>query len=83
MDYMRNYKKWIDCEVINEDSSNELLAIQDNDVEIKERFYTNLEFVIGGFRGIIGEGSNRINIYTVRKATQGLSNFINLSIWLW
>jgi len=79
MNYMNNYKKWIDSEIINEESRKELLAIQHDDAEIQERFYKNLEFGTGGLRGIIGAGTNRINVYTVRKATQGLANFINLS----
>lgn len=79
MDYMENFKKWIDSKVINEDISKELKAIQNNDVEIIERFHKNLEFGTGGLRGIIGAGTNRINTYTVRKATQGLANYINLS----
>ncbi|MDW7674232.1 MAG: hypothetical protein SCK28_06835 [Bacillota bacterium] len=79
MNYMDNFKKWIDIEIINEEVRKELLAIQNNDAEIKERFYKNLEFGTGGLRGIIGAGTNRINIYTVRKATQGLANFINQS----
>jgi phosphoglucomutase len=79
MNYINNYKKWIDSEIINEESRKELLAIQHDDAEIQERFYKNLEFGTGGLRGIIGAGTNRINIYTVRKATQGLVNFINLS----
>lgn len=79
MNYINNYKKWIDSEIINEDSRKELLAIQHDDAEIQERFYKNLEFGTGGLRGIIGVGTNRINIYTVRKVTQGLANFINLS----
>jgi len=77
MNYMENFKKWIDSEVVNEDSRNELLAIQNNVTKIEERFYKNLEFGTGGLRGIIGSGTNRINIYTVRKTTQGLANFIN------
>ena len=79
MNYMNNYKKWIDSEIINEESRKELLAIQHDDAKIQERFYKNLEFGTGGLRGIIGVGTNRINVYTVRKATQGLANFINLS----
>lgn len=79
MNYLNNYKKWIDSEIINEESRKELLAIQHDDAEIQERFYKNLEFGTGGLRGIIGVGTNRINIYTVRRATQGLANFINLS----
>lgn len=79
MNYMNNYKKWIDSEIINEESRKELLTIHNDDAEIQERFYKNLEFGTGGLRGIIGAGTNRINIYTVRKATQGLANFISLS----
>ena len=79
MNYINNYKKWVESETLNEESRKELLTIQDNDTEIRERFYKNLEFGTGGLRGIIGAGTNRINIYTVRKATQGLANFINLS----
>lgn len=79
MNYINTYKKWVESETLNEESRKELLTIQDNDTEIRERFYKNLEFGTGGLRGIIGAGTNRINIYTVRKATQGLANFINLS----
>jgi len=79
MNYLENFKIWIGSEVINEDTRMELLAIQDDDAEIQERFYKSLEFGTGGLRGIIGAGTNRINIYTVRKATQGLANFIYLS----
>ena len=79
MNYMENYNKWIESEIIDEDSRNELLAIKNNDSEIEVRFYKNLEFGTGGLRGIIGIGTNRINFYTVRKAAQGLANFIKLS----
>jgi phosphoglucomutase len=79
MNYMENFKKWIDSQILNEESRKELVAIQHDDAEIQERFYKNLEFGTGGLRGIIGAGTNRINVYTVRKATQGLANFINLS----
>lgn len=79
MTYMENFNHWIDSEIINEDSRKELLAIQNNEAEIQERFYKNLEFGTGGLRGIIGVGTNRVNVYTVRKATQGLANFIKLS----
>lgn len=77
MNYMENFKKWINSDILNEESRKELLAIQHDDAEIKERFYKSLEFGTGGLRGIIGAGSNRINVYTVRKATQGLANFIS------
>jgi len=79
MNYMESYKKWIDSQIVNEESKKELLTIQNDDAEIAERFYKNLEFETGGLRGIIGARTNRINAYTVRKVTQGLANFINLS----
>jgi phosphoglucomutase len=75
---MDNFKKWSESEIINKKTRQELLAIQDDNAEIEERFYKNLEFGTGGLRGIIGAGTNRINIYTVRKATQGLADFIKL-----
>ena len=74
---MNIYKDWINNKNIDEGSKNELLEIQENDDEIKERFYKSLEFGTGGLRGIIGVGMNRVNVYTIRKATQGLANFIN------
>ncbi len=79
MDYIRSYQKWLENDKLNDEYRSELLSIQDNRSEIKERFYRNLEFGTGGLRGIMGIGTNRINIYTVRKATQGLANYINSS----
>ncbi len=76
MDYKNIYKKWINSSYFDEETKNELLAIKDNDKEIKERFYKNLEFGTGGLRGIIGAGTNRINIYTIRRATLGVANYI-------
>ena len=76
MDYLEKYEEWCKNEVFNENTRNELLALEGNDNEIKERFYKDLEFGTGGLRGIIGAGTNRMNIYTVGKATQGLANFI-------
>jgi len=76
MDYINVYKEWCENSYFNEETKNELLSIKDNKKEIEERFYKELEFGTGGLRGIIGAGTNRINIYTVRKATQGLANFI-------
>lgn len=70
------YKQWCEDPYFDQATKNELLAIQDNEGEIEERFYQELEFGTGGLRGIIGAGTNRMNIYTVRKATQGLANFI-------
>lgn len=77
MDYMKNYKNWINSKIIDENSKAELIGIRSNNFELKERFYKDLEFGTGGIRGLVGAGINRINIYTVKKATQGLANFIN------
>lgn len=79
MDYLKNYNQWLESDYFDEETKKELLDIKDDDVEIQERFYKELEFGTGGLRGIIGAGSNRINIYTVRKATQGLANYIKLA----
>ena len=64
MSYMENYKLWCEDSYFDEDTRKELLAIKDNDDEIKERFYKDLEFGTGGLRGILGAGTNRMNIYT-------------------
>lgn len=72
MDYMERYNKWLNSDKVDEETKKELLSIKDNENEIKERFIKNLEFGTGGLRGIIGAGDNRMNIYTVKKATQGL-----------
>ena len=72
MTYMDAYKKWLDSDVVDSETKKELLDIANDENEIKERFYKDLEFGTGGLRGIIASGSNRMNIYTVRKATQGL-----------
>ncbi len=76
MAYMEEFKFWLEDDYFDQDTKNELLAIRDDEKEIEERFYRELEFGTGGLRGIIGAGTNRMNIYTVRKATQGLANFI-------
>lgn len=76
MDYLQKYEEWCKNEVFDEETRKELLNLKGNDKEIKERFYKDLEFGTGGLRGIIGAGTNRMNIYTVGKATQGLANFI-------
>lgn len=76
MDYMETYKFWCEDSYFDDATKAELAAIADNENEIKDRFYRELEFGTGGLRGIIGAGTNRINLYTVRKATQGLANFI-------
>lgn len=76
MDYKKEYKAWIDSSYFDENTKNELLSIENNEKEIQERFYKNLEFGTGGLRGIIGAGTNRINIYTIRRATLGVCNYI-------
>lgn len=76
MEYLKKYQKWLNSEHIDVHTKEELLIIQDDEGEIKERFYCELEFGTGGLRGIIGAGTNRMNIYSVRKATQGIANYI-------
>ena len=76
MEYKARYEEWLENPYFDEDTKKELLGIKDDENEIKERFYTDLEFGTAGLRGIIGAGTNRMNIYTVRKATQGLANYI-------
>ena len=75
-EYVKRYEEWCTNPYFDADTQAELKAIDDNDGEIKERFYKDLEFGTAGLRGVIGAGTNRMNIYTVRKATQGLANYI-------
>ncbi len=76
MQYLQRYNEWLNSEFIDSTTKEELLQIKDNEAEIKERFFCDLEFGTGGLRGIIGAGTNRMNIYTVRNATQGIANYI-------
>ena len=76
MEYRENYEAWLSNPYFDETTKAELKSIAEDDKEIKERFYKDLEFGTAGLRGIIGAGTNRMNIYTVRKATQGLANYI-------
>lgn len=76
MEYKERYEEWLSNAYFDEATKAELESIKDDENEIKERFYTDLEFGTAGLRGIIGAGTNRMNIYTVRKATQGLANYI-------
>jgi phosphoglucomutase len=76
MEYLKEYKRWCEDDAFDEETKKELLEIKDNDEEIKDRFYKELEFGTAGLRGIIGAGTNRMNKYIVGKATQGLANFI-------
>lgn len=76
MNYKELYEEWLGNSCFDEATKAELTAIRDDENEIKERFYQELEFGTAGLRGIIGAGINRMNVYTVRKATQGLANYI-------
>lgn len=76
MGYKDQYKYWCEDEYFDKATKDELLAIADDDAEIQDRFYKDLAFGTGGLRGVIGAGTNRMNIYTVRRATQGLANYI-------
>ena len=76
MDYKEIYEEWLSNPYFDEATKEELRSIKDDDKEIKERFYKDLEFGTAGLRGVIGAGINRMNIYVVRRATQGLANYI-------
>ena len=76
MSYRETYNFWLEDDYFDQNTKNELLAIRNNEEEIEDRFYRDLEFGTGGLRGVIGAGTNRMNFYTVRKATQGLANYI-------
>ncbi len=76
MGYKEQYAFWLEDSYFDAQTKNELQAIKDDEKEIEDRFYKELAFGTGGLRGVIGAGTNRMNIYTVRKATQGLANYI-------
>ena len=76
MKYLEEYNEWLSNPYFDEATRKELEVLKDNDKEIRERFYKDLEFGTGGLRGILGAGINRMNIYTIRRATQGLANYI-------
>ena len=76
MDFRAEYEKWCTDPYFDEATKTELKALEGNDKEIEDRFYRTLEFGTAGLRGVIGAGTNRMNIYTVRQATQGLANYI-------
>lgn len=76
MSYKETYKEWLENPYFDEATKAELKGLEGNEKEIEDRFYTELEFGTAGLRGVIGAGTNRMNIYTVRKATQGLANYI-------
>lgn len=76
MKYLEEYKRWCESPEFDEETKKELLEIKDDVKEIEDRFYQELEFGTAGLRGVIGAGTNRMNKYTVGKATQGLANYI-------
>ena len=76
MEFRTEYEKWCTDPYFDEATKAELKAIAGDDKEIEDRFYRTLEFGTAGLRGVIGAGTNRMNIYTVRQATQGLANYI-------
>ncbi len=76
MSYMDDFNFWLNDDYFDQATKDELLAIRNDEKEVEDRFYKELEFGTGGLRGVIGAGTNRMNIYTVRKATQGLANYI-------
>lgn len=76
MDFLEKYNEWLNDENIDEATKEELRAIKDDEKEIEERFHVDLEFGTGGLRGVVGAGTNRMNKYTVAKATQGLAEYV-------
>ncbi|MFP4198316.1 MAG: phospho-sugar mutase [Halanaerobium sp.] len=76
MSYMSGYRDWLLSDYFDEETKKELEAIEDDEAEIEDRFYKNINFGTGGMRGKMGAGTNRINKYVIRKATQGLANYI-------
>ena len=76
MDYKAKYEQWCQDPIFDKETKAELSAIAGDEKEIEDRFYKDLSFGTGGLRGVIGAGTNRMNVYTVTKATQGLANYI-------
>lgn len=76
MSYLEKYKEWCENPYFDVETREELLELKGNEQEIQDRFYRDLAFGTGGLRGVLGNGTNRMNIYTVRKATQGLANYV-------
>ena len=75
-DVAERYRFWLESPVFDENTKTELRALAGNNQEIEDRFYRELEFGTGGLRGVLGAGINRMNVYTVRRATQGLADYI-------
>ena len=76
-DYSKIYETWLNSELLNKEEKAELLAIKGNDELIKDRFYRDLAFGTGGLRGVMEVGTNRMNRFIIRRATQGLANYLN------
>ena len=76
MNYIESYNLWTNSKDIDDKDRDELLSIKDDDKEIKERFHGDIEFGTAGMRGLLGVGRNRMNKYTIRKATKGYANYI-------
>ena len=76
MSFMETYRRWLEETEDNEEIHGELVSVQEDPAAIEDRFYRELEFGTGGLRGVLGAGSNRMNVYTVGKATQGYSNYL-------
>jgi len=76
LNYLEKYHFWLENKYFSDEAKAELRALEGNEEEIKDRFYKNLQFGTGGLRGKIGMGTNRMNIYTVSKATQGLADYL-------
>ena len=72
----KQFEYWLNDDYFDQETKNELLAIRNNEAEVEDRFYRELEFGTGGLRGVIGAGTNRMNVYTVAKATAGLAQYI-------
>ncbi len=80
MSYMELYRLWVEKTAKNQALAEELSAIAADEAAIEDRFYRELEFGTGGLRGVLGAGCNRMNVYTVAKATQGYSNYLNETV---
>ena len=74
--YRSNYERWLASDVVDDKTKEELRAIAGDEKEIEDRFYKDLEFGTAGLRGVLAAGANRMNVYTVRHATQGLANYL-------
>ena len=75
--YQQLYQEWVNSPLLSKEEKEELLAIKDDDKAIKDRFYRDLAFGTGGLRGVMEVGTNRMNRFVIRRATQGLANYLN------